>query len=309
MVTKPRPKWPPRLVPFLPSLQHSEEQINQNVFMFVEDISRPMPVGSGRKKHFSVLLTGDENEQERALQVLDGLSEHPRYSVEEKLSNAIDTLARKMVWDGRAQFELIPREDGTTHFHAVPTKKFFRLFAFAVQYLNAEDRDFWKSPALRWVSRSALWHVDIPKKLGGRRGYRRVLSALRNFSNLGPRFWNLDMRSGKNLSSFDLNAYVLSNNIFRYKVTHLWGWNCRLSGTEKTTEFYNMYRSAASEEANSIFRNHIISEINALLKRMSIKCSIAIEGLPSPADAQKAMRELVTGEMSFKEFLDIKYRN
>lgn len=309
MTSTPSPNLHPRLVPFFPSAGDREQRIVQNAFMFVEDISRLMPVGSGRKKHFTVSLTGDSNEHQKALQVLDALSEHIGRSAEEKLSNAVNTLAKRVAWEGRAQFELIPRDDGTTHFHAVTTKNLFRFFGFAAQFLAPRDREFWKSPAVRCAPPSALWHVDIPKQLGGRSGYRRVLSALRAFSNLGPRFWNQDIQNGENLRKFDLNAYVRANNVYRYKVTHLWGWNCRDLSTERTTEFYNMYRSAVSEEAKSIFRSHIIHEINSLLARMGISCSIKIEGISSPDDTRKMIRELLSGELSFKEFLDVKYRD
>ncbi|WP_152036573.1 hypothetical protein [Burkholderia pyrrocinia] len=307
MREKPQPKWSPRLVRFLPSLRQTEDDIIQNVFMFVQDISRPMPLLIKRKKEFTVRLAGTEDAQRKALQVLDDLSEHEGRLPEEKLARAVDTLAKGIAWEGRAQFELIPRDDGTTFFHQVTTKRLFRFFGFAVQYLNAEDRKFWQSPALRWVPLSAMWHIEVPSELGGRRGYRRLLSGLKKFSNLGPRFLAMDMQRGSNPSNFDITSYARSNNIFRFKLTHSWGWNCRDLSTEHTTEFYNMYRSAAAERSSCILRTHIISQINALLKRFEINCTIVVDGLLSVEDAQGIMRELVAGKLGFKEFLDIKY--
>ncbi|MGF6610450.1 hypothetical protein OKW45_005372 [Paraburkholderia sp. WSM4175] len=304
---KPQPKWTPRLARFLPSLRQSEEAIIQNVFMFVEDISHPMPFRLGRRKGFSVQLNGTETEQRKALQVLDDLSDHAGYSPEEKLGNAVDTLAKKIAWEGRAQFELIPRDDETTFFHAVTTKRLFRLVGFAVQYLATEDRKFWQSAALRWVPLSALWHIDVPPDLGGRRGYRRLLSNLRKFGNLGPPFLSFDVRNGKNPRNFDIKEYARSNNIFRYKAAHAWGWNCRDWSTERTTEFYDLYRSAAAEKAKRVFRSHIILQINTLLARLEIDCTISVEGLPSAEDAQQMKDELITGELSFKDFLDTRY--
>lgn len=175
MSGKPRPKWSPRLARFLPSLRQSQEDIIPNVFMFAEDISNPMPLHRARKKGFSVHLTGTEDSRRKALRVLDDLSDHEGRSPEDKLALAVDTLAKGIAWEGRAQFELIPRDDGTTFFHQVTTKRLFRLVGFAVQYLNPEDRKFWQSPALRWVPLSAMWHIDVPSELGGRRGYRRLL--------------------------------------------------------------------------------------------------------------------------------------
>ncbi|MGF6646529.1 hypothetical protein [Paraburkholderia sp. GAS82] len=301
---KPQPKWPPRLAKFLPSLRQSEEAILQNVFMFVEDISHPMPFRHGRRKSFSVRLKGTDTEQQKALQVLDDLSDHAGSNLEEKLGNAVDTLAKRIAWEGRAQFELIPRDDGTTFFHAVTTKRLFRLIGIAVQYLAPEDRRFWQSNALRWVPLSALWHIDVPRDLGGRRGYRCLLSNLKKFNNLGPPFLSFDVRNGNNPRNFDINEYARSNNIFRYKVTHAWGWDCRDWSTERTTEFYNLYRSATAEQAKRVFRSHIISQINTLLARLEIDCTISVESLPSAEDAQQMKNKLVTGELSFKDFLD-----
>lgn len=305
---QPRPKKAPRLVGFLPSLQRSEEALVQNVFMFVEDISHPMPFRlGGKKKNFSVWLSGTETEQRKVLQVLDGLSEHSGSTLEEKLCRAVDTLAKRIAWEGRAQFELIPQDDGTTVFHPVTTKRLFRFVGFAVQFLAPEDRKLWESAALRWVPLSALWHVDVPRELGGRLGYRRLLSNLKKFDNLGPPFLSFDVRRGGNPRNFDITEYARANNIFRYKAAQAWGWDCRDWSTDRTTEFYNLYRGAAAEKSKRIFRAHIMSQINKLLARLGIDCAISVEGLPSAADAQQMQDELISGELSFKDYLDARY--
>lgn len=304
---KPRPKWTPRLVQFFPSLRQAEEAIVQNIHMFVEDISHPMPFRLGRKKSFSVRLSGPDTERRKALQVLDGLSEHSGNSPEDKLCRAVNTLAKRIAWEGRAQFELIPQEDGTTFFHWVTAKRLFRFAGFAVQYLAPEDRKFWKSTALRRVPLSALWHIDVPREMGGRLGYRHLLSNLKKFDNLGPPFLSFGARRAENPRNFDINEYARTNNVFRYKAAHAWGWNCRDWSTDRTTEFYNLYRGAAAEKAKRVFRSHIISQINNLLARLEIDCTISVEGLPSAADAQQMQDELVTGELSFKDYLDTRY--
>ena len=68
-----------------------------------------------------------------------------------------------------------------------------------------------------------------------------------------------------------------------------------------------MYRSATAERSQCIFRSHIISQINALLERLEIDCVIAVEGLLSAEDANRMTCELLSGQLSFKEFLEIKY--
>lgn len=303
----PQPKRPPFLVRFLPSLSQSDESTIPNIFMFMEDVAHPMPFRLSRKNSFSVRLNGTEAEQQKVLKVLDNLSEHEGYSPEEKLGNAVDTLAKRITWEGRAQFELIPMEDGTTFFHDVTTKRLFRFMGFAIQYLAPKDRKFWKGTALRWAPLSTLWHIDVPHELGGRRGYLRLLSSLRKFGELGPSFLSTDGWFEKRPRNFDIKEYVRFNSIFRYKITHAWGWNCRDFSTEQTTEFYNLYRSATAEKAKRIFRSHIISQINALLVRLKINCTISVEDLPSVEDAQQMKDKLVTGELSFKDFLNARY--
>ncbi|MCP9760237.1 hypothetical protein EGI20_13120 [Aquitalea sp. S1-19] len=266
-----------------------------------------MPFRYGRENNFSVRLNGTEAEQQKVLKVLDNLSEYAGYSPEEKLSNAVDTIAKRIVWEGRAQFELIPLDDGATFFHKVPTKRLFRLMGFAVQYLSREDRQFWKSAALRWAPRSTLWHIDVPHELGGRRGYLRLLSSLQKFGDLGPAFMSTDGWFEKRPRNFDIKEYVRLNSIFLYKVAHAWGWNRRDFSTEQTTEFYSLYRSATAEKAKRIFRTHIISQINILLVRLEINCTISVEGLPSVEGAQQMKDKLVTSELSFRDFLDARY--
>jgi hypothetical protein len=162
---------------------------------------------------------------------------------------------------------------------------------------------------VRWVSLSALWSIDVPRELGGRCGYRQLLSNMRKFGNLGPQFLSSASQHGNNPANFDIKEYARANNIFRYIVAHAWGWDCRDWSTDRTTEFYNLYRSAAAEKAKRIFRSHIISQINALLARLEIGCTISVEGLPSAENAQRMQDALLTGELSFKDFVDTRYES
>jgi hypothetical protein len=94
------------------------------------------------------------------------------------------------------------------------------------------------------------------------------------------------------------------NNIFLFRVTEQWGWNCRSLASEMTTEFYSIYRHVAAEKAKIRFREHIIAEINALLARLGVKCAIEVHGLPSVGEVGDMKHGLVTGELSFTEFLN-----
>jgi hypothetical protein len=300
-----RPSIPPKLVRFFPSRQDHERVPALNVYMFTEDIANLMPIGGGRRnKSFSVELKGNLADSQRAMQILKGIPEHSGQTPEEIVCRVVDEIAKRVSWEGRAQFELIPYDDGTVFFHGITSIGLIQACGHAVQFLSLEDWKFWGGRRWRITSNSNLWQVDIPASLGGRTRYRRTLARLKRINNLGPEFWQRDISTGKNPAAFDLQGYARMNNVARSILTKQWGWNYRDWSTESTTEFYNLYRRATAEKAKILFREHILSELNRLLLRLGINCKINTQGLLTLADIDELQKDLLSGEISFSHFLD-----
>lgn len=295
----------PKFVRFFPSRQNKDSKLTLNAHMFAEDIARLMPyrVRDGRKV-LQVKFHGSVADRDHALRVLQALSEHSHGNHADIVCRVVDDIARHISWEGRAQFELLPCEDGSIFFHRVTSVNMLQIFGLVIQFVPAKDRKFWGGNRFRFARKSALWHVDIPDSLGGRRRYIKTLRRLECFDNLGPIFFQKDITSALTETRFDQRRYIQMNNIFKSIETHRWGWNYRDWSTESRTEFFNFYRRLSAEKAKSLFREHILSELNKLLKRLQISCTISVEGLLTVPDIEQLKRDLVDGEIGFSSLLD-----
>ena len=302
---RPEPVGKPKFVRFFPSKQARETRPALNVHMFKEDIARLMPyrIYDGRK-NLHVRFHGSDTDRGRALNVLQALSEHSHGSDVDIVCRVIDEIAKLISWEGRAQFELLPCQDGSVFFHSITSVNMVKVLGFAIQFVPAKDRKFWGGGRFRFASEKALWSIDIPEGLGGRRRYIKTLKRLGRFDNLGPMFFQNDITSGLVEAKFDQKQYIRANNIFKSRETRQWGWNYRDWSTDGCTEFYNFHRRLTVESAKSIFREHILSELNKLLQRMHIKCAISVEGLLTIPEIGHLKRDLIAGEISFSELLD-----
>ena len=104
--------------------------------------------------------------------------------------------------------------------------------------------------------------------------------------------------------NYDFIKYVRSSEIYFNRVTHTWGWNRRDWSQEKCTEFYSIYKMLSFRYAQAVLREHIIDEINKLLNRLSVKCKLIANGLPTANEILQMRTSMQKGDLSFTEVSD-----
>ncbi|MBM7131267.1 hypothetical protein [Dyella mobilis] len=295
----------PAFVRFFRSDQAKYTGPTLNVHMFTEDIVDLMPYGFHKgSKNRTVKFEGSEAERARAIHILQGMSEHTYGLDADTVCRAINDLAKRIAWEGRALFEILPCEDGSVFLHSVTSRRMVRIFGLAVQFVPRKDRALWGGPRFRRAVGSSLWNVDIPRCLGGRRSYLRTLKRLERFDGFGPAFFQKDMQSGLIEARFDHRKYNRMISIFKSIVTYQWGWNYRDWSMDNSTEFFDVYRRLREERAKVMFRDHIIGEINKLFSRLSIHCVLSVDGLLTLSEVDALEKNLISGELSFSDLLD-----
>lgn len=294
----------PEVVRHFPSL--SGLDLNQNVYMFTQDVHLAvMPIGGRTEKHkyFSVILDGENAESEKAKQLISSIGRDDSNDPKELLSDAVDEIAKRLAWEGVAVFEILRDEDGSIDLHGFTSKRLIRLPGYYLQVVPLPD---WKLLKKRIVivPASKIWYVEMPKILGGRSGYKRILASLERFENIGPRFWRKDMELGSPTINFDLQEYVRNAEIYFSRVTRSWGWNRRDWSQERSTEFFCFYKTITFHWAQAVLREHIIAELNHLLVRLQIKCRVNVVGLPTSTEIMQIRHSLQEGTISFGAAFD-----
>lgn len=288
------------------SLNADQFAHNLNVHMFTEDVHlavMPIEGRSRAKDEFSITLNGSKEECERAQQLIGNIGRFDRHNLTGSISDAVDEIARRLSWEGCAVYEIIPDESDVPYLYGFTSTNLLKLFGWFIQIIPKGDWELWgKKCAL--VHSSKIWRIEMPKSLGGRRGYVGIINRLKRFDLIGPKFWRVDLESSKQSDLYDFQMYNRKSEIYRSKVTRTWGWNRRDWSQERTTEFFCFYKQATFRWAQAVLREHIIAELNILLHRLGIECEIVVSGLPTTSEIQEIRRKLLTGELSFASAAD-----
>jgi hypothetical protein len=295
----------PTVATHFPSLSRGPD-INQNIHMFTQDVQLAvMPIGGRTEKHkeFAVTCEGGEGECEKAARLIGEIARHDRHNFTGVVCDAVDEIARNLAWEGCAAYELIRGEGGTQHIWGFTSKGLWKLPGCFLQIIPRGDWDLWKKKCVIVPTRR-VWHLEMPRALGGRRGYRAVLRQLRSYDRLGPEFWREGLEHGVQSNGFDFQRYVRDSDIYFGQVTRRWGWNRRDWSQERCTEYFNFYKLIRFRWAQATLREHIIGELNGLLARLGIQCELRVTGLPTPADILQTNSELAEGRISFAAVSD-----
>ena len=290
-----------------PSLRENT-YLNMNIRMFVEDIKLGvMPIGgvSSTAPKFAVDIQGASQSVEHANATLESLTRHHRYSTKELLSDVVRGIAQNLAWSGRAVYEIIPMEEncGAYHLHYFSPRRLFHAFGWYIQVIPKADRGLLKKAYVPLPEKD-IWDITMPGVLGGYKGYHETLRDLARFQHLGPSFLMQDLGDQGWPAHYDFQRYVREAEFFETKITSLWGWNRRETNERNWTEFYGSYRTLRFGWAQAHLREHIVNELNQLLRRLGIEAEIVVRGLPTPAEILAMQQRMLEGDISFKEALD-----
>lgn len=291
----------PRVVPYFPSLSTlgSLDEYDSEGSMFTQDVhGAVMPIG--RSSGFTVTIEGDSDHTERTIAILGSLAQYDRHRQEELLSDAISGIAQRLLQEGVAVHEIVRDEenDGLYSLYSFTSQRLFRVFGKYFQVIPKTDREEW-GKAYVVIPDKDIWKISIPSIFGGCRGYRATRKRLARISQRAPFFWQYDLSKQNQPAYFNPQAYRKEAETLVAKITVWWGWNQRDYDQKNVTRFYQYYRSLRLMWAQAILREHILRELNKLLRRTGIRAKIIMEGLPTPSEILAVQEEMLKGRISF----------
>ena len=289
----------PHVAGHFPSLG-SLDDIDPTTSMFIEDVHLPVMPISGRFRQtndYSVKIVGNSEHEPRAIAILQSLTRgdvHSRPDLMDLLSDSVNEIARYLAWSGRAVYEIIRGEESNQawRLYSFTDKRLFRTFRNYIQIIPKADQRLWGKTHVI-IPEKDIWNIEIPKVLGGYRGYRKILKKLRKFPRLGPSFFTDEMDKEEWTTYFSNELYRREMELFVAKTTARLGWHMRNSGLRIWTEFYAMYRFVTLDWAKACMREHIINELNQLFCRLHIEAETVVEGLPTAQEILKIRQQCV----------------
>lgn len=282
-----------------------EHKRSTNVHMFQEDIVlsiMPMGAESTNFLSFDAKFVGEKLENNNAIAVCKSLGRNSyRHDESNVICQCIEDIARSLAWDGAAIYEILfNAETKKLHFLGVSTTGIYEVPFGLIQIPTKFDKC---KKRFNFLNSKNIWKIEMPPLLGEKNGYRKILSNLSKFNSLGPVFYMQGLEKGVLTKSFEYADYRQKSHIFARKSTLNWGWDLRDIDREEKTEIYQYYQDLTFSWAKAVLREHIISELNILFKKLEIKSIIEVSGIPTPKEILKFREDLLKGNKSFDDVL------
>lgn len=282
-----------------PSLSRSHKGIETH--MFTDDVRNGVMPYRNSESSDGYSVSFEENPG--VTNVLTALSHYGGsfYSKEDLLRHAVDEIALRLAWYGRAVYQICYIEDSKEiDLKPCTLDRLYILLGFYIHHVPIGDREAFKSTFIV-VSKRNVWELEMPAALGGAVQYRKILRGLKRYKGTLPLFMEEDLEAQRPNPHFNLSDYILRKEVNEARLTASWGWNRRDSSLKHETEFFHFYRTITFHWAQAVLRDHIINELNDLLKRLQIPSMITIQGVPTPDTILETRKKMLDGEVSFEQ--------
>jgi len=289
--------------------------------MFIEDLHLGiMPIGGrSTNPNFAVKIQPSSKEVEELIRL--GLPTHhgEPQDISEAVCDFIDEVVHILAYYGKAYYEIVyfcadenkQKIDAFT-FENIPNHCIKETFGFYWQYLpkkmikpNGEN-----IKRFNWLPKKDILVFCIPRQLGGIRKFRKLLSELQWLSKCTiPEFAMKDMAAQQQTKGYEFSIYRENQETFLAKMTSQLGWSARGTFSERTLEFYQIYRYLKFEKTKAILREYILHKLNHSLEKvgkvLGFNAKIKLEGITSSHDYDNYINKLMDGSLQFSEAIKL----
>lgn len=265
---------------------HESYYLRSDTHMLIEDLyTGVMPYLNHRRAQagdpsfsFSVAL-----DAVRQRMVAAGISDrNGGFDFTGAISDFIREATRQLMTYGVVYYELVYESTGgqisSFSLDSIPNGYLFRIFGNYYQVIP-----WWVASRTRntvgiiKIPGDKVLKIDFPKSLGGKRKLFRILKRLYKLSrDIFPAFTMAAMEARED-TGFDSNEFAKDRYLEVARITRVFGWNQRNRKNAYTTEFHTFKRLIDSYEINLIFRESILTSLNAFLNGPIINLSSHIK--------------------------------
>jgi hypothetical protein len=293
-----------------------EDWARGNGHMFFEDVhNQVLPYRSAERSGYEIAANPDDEVTKERLVTIFSSTEPPYRELTYHLSDFIREVAGQIAFWGIVHYEItqveaVPAKDGWRRsFRGIAVGERLRVPARipgrvlmigprVFQIIPKAERGQGRPPVVL-LPKSKVWSIGVPESLGGMRGYRSLRKCLIEGGELIPRFAKgTSWLAERNL---DMKAFLSQRHPLVAKGSSMWGWPARSLWRGETLEYYELYRHLRFARALSILRQHVLSDMNQLLRRTQVSAELTLRGLPSVIDIEECLRKLDSGSISFRD--------
>jgi hypothetical protein len=272
--------------------------------MFAEDIHNGIMgfrFGLDEGRHI-VRIEGDPAGKKALGTICGSLSDYERYDIAENVQSAVESIATRLAWYGKAIYEIC-NEEGIVALASVPPYRLHRIPGGFVQFISKKEQRWAGTRRYAFLPEGSAWVVRLPRPLGTPKAHQGLLAELTAVSKTAPEFWIQELNAGKTKTQFPFSDYNRNRDAYIARITSRWGWNRRDSSGTNHTEFFYFFRSLRFRQAQAFIRDHIIDDLNRLMVRLGINACIKLEGFRTATEIQNLIDGAVAGSLHYADAL------
>jgi hypothetical protein len=279
-----------------------------HAFLLARDIPLGiLPIGGSRRHpEFKVELLPADEDRAAWLNRFLGVGEYERHALDESFVDFIETAAEYIAHYGEVFFEILNDQDGSpAELAPLALGRVLSLPRSYWQIVPKKDRD---EIGKRFVSipRDRIWRLTLPRRLGSPRSHRRLLRQLEALSSPSMPAFALKNPFDQGRSvGYEFGVHRAAADRLVERATRRWGTTMSIQRPiGDSNEYFFIARRLAFLEAQALLREHLVAELNLLLRRLKIDASVKIDGVSTASEIAATLKRLHRGEISFAEALD-----
>jgi hypothetical protein len=290
------------------SAPSSDDVMTGHSFLFIRDLPLGiMPMGHGiDKKSWSVSLDPATPDLTDWIATLLDVSRFSRPGLAPAVKAFIEEIARELAYNGETYYEIVTENSGSpppTHLLSLPFGRVRLRRGVFLQHIPESDRGPGE-PAELEIPAVKMLRLTLPAALGTPDEHRALLRELVKLSTPMPKFALESPELGRD-SGYDFAAHHRAQEVAIERAMAKWGTVPSVRRLKGTTEYFFVVRTLQFARSQALIREHIIQELNLLLRRLGVERTISVSGLPAAQAITAAMESLKRGETDFKSAMEV----
>ena len=251
---------------------------------------------------FRVYVHGNSGNEELTWALLSNLSEQHTWSKEKLFAQAYRKIVMYLAGRGEYTFVIDKNEDG----HPAIMESRFRHYRRRYGPICVETSP---KPNTKWELRQVVrcltstkgtWTLRFPKSIQSPWAYSTMTKKLQSRSlGFGESIITL-VSSG----AVTVSDYTALSDADLLQTCEDWRWDGRLGMQDRLNDFYKVYLNLSWRRNMAVLREHIVKELNLLLKEMGYGTRIGVYGLITPEQYTDAINSIFDRENGLEEGYD-----
>lgn len=284
--------------------------------MLIEDLSNGIAPFSSREEHIINCRLNPESEiLENEIKTSLPTNYHSSRTLSEAVMDFVDYVGNILAHNGICIYEIVSSTDSIfkDYFGSrwvlvdLYYEDIWIVHKWIIQYIRNESKKKNNNIPLLFIPKSKCVIFEFPKRLVGRRGYKRLLKSLSYTNQIEDSTKMINKYRQDIPNYYDFISHQKKLEILRWKITNILGWHDRSYYASQTqiTEYFLCERILNFRKSQIIIRDHIIEIIKDMIKRIGKKfgqdVTLEIEVPINIIDLENALLRLQKGEFEFDE--------